>query len=402
MELLKDVRQLLDAAAYHPDEIERILDPSTPCFIKFDPELGYELKDYNFNDGQDGILSDYVNEPRGGHRKMVNYVDQPCRLNTYGDSFTQCAQVSQGQTWQEVLAAHFHEPIRNFGVGGYGVFQAYRRLLRVEKEADLAAEYLTLNIWDDDHKRNLDAARWIRVGWMIRDLPRGGRDTYPVHGFPWAHLRYDLTTNGFVEKDGLLKKAEELRKLVGKEAYYEAFKDDHVAHLHTLTQGGEAPVEHLEKIAEALGVQADLRTKNVEKRMAEAERLHLTYAIRSTQYTVDQLRDWAKKQGRKLMILLSYDVPSVMTYLKNGRRWDEDMLAYLKNSGLPYVDGLEKAREEYQDYKISVDDFIARQYVGRAGAQVFGHYNPAGNFWFAFAIKDTLLEWLNPKPPSYR
>lgn len=402
MEYLKNIKQLLDAAAYHPDEIERILDPDTPCFIKFDPELGYELKDYDFNDGMDGIRSDYVYERRGGHRKMVNYADRTCRLNTYGDSFTQCAQVSQGETWQEILAAHFHEPIRNFGVGGYGVFQTYRRALRIEKEADLAAEYIVLNIWDDDHKRNLDAARWIRVGWMCRDLPRGRRDTYPVHGFPWAHLRYDLETNRFVEQEGMLRKAEELRKLVGKDAFYEAFKDDHVAHLYGLTQGGEAPVEYLEKIAETLGVQVDLRAGDVEKRMAEADRLHVAYAIRSTRYVIDRLREWAAEQGRKLMILLSYDVPSVTTYLEKGERWDRDMLDYLEKSGLPYVDCLEKAGEEYKAFRVSVNKFIARHYVGRAGAQVFGHYNPAGNFWFAFAIKDALVEWLHPKPPSYR
>ena len=39
----------------------------------------------------------------------------------------QCYQVSDGETWQEYLAAHLDEPIRNFGMGGYGVYQACRR-----------------------------------------------------------------------------------------------------------------------------------------------------------------------------------------------------------------------------------------------------------------------------------
>ena len=122
---------------------------------------------------------------------MINYADQPCRINTYGNSFTQCAQVSDGESWQEILAAHIREPIRNFGVGGYGVYQAYRRAMSVEV-TDIAAEYIVLNIWDDDHKRNLDAARWTRAAWICRDLPRGkakAKDAYPVHGFPWVHLR---------------------------------------------------------------------------------------------------------------------------------------------------------------------------------------------------------------------
>ena len=31
-----------------------------------------------------------------------------------------------------------------------------------------------------------------------------------------------------------------------------------------------------------------------------------------------------------------------------------------------------------------------------------GHYAPAGNHFFAFAIKDDLVEWLDPVPITYR
>jgi len=398
--MLRDVRQLLEIAAYSEAEIDRILDPENPAFIKFDPDLGYELKDYVFKDGMDDARSSYIYEPHGGHRKMINYADQPCRINTYGDSFTQCAQVSDGETWQEILAAHIREPIRNFGVGGYGVYQAYLRALRVEK-TDLATEYVVLNLWDDDHKRNLDAARWIRVAWMCRDLPRGGKDTYPVHGFPWGHIRYDLDKGAFIEEPGLFREAEELRKLVGAENYYQTFKDDSLAHLYALTQGGDAPVDELEKVAEAFGLSVDLRLTDREARAAEARKLHEIYGLRSTMYILDNLSVWAEEQGRKLMILLSYDVPSVMTYLEKGERFDEEIVEYLENSDLPYVDALEKAGEEYKKFSLSIEEFIAEHYIGRAGAQVFGHYKPHGNFWYAFAIKDAIVDWLDPKPPTY-
>ena len=59
---------------------------------------------------------------------MINYRGSSrCRINTYGDSFTQGSQVSDGETWQEILAAHMGEPVRNWGIGGHGVYQAYRR-----------------------------------------------------------------------------------------------------------------------------------------------------------------------------------------------------------------------------------------------------------------------------------
>jgi hypothetical protein len=397
---LKNMTQLLSQGAYLPEEIDRILDKKNPSFIDFDPELGYVLRDYSFNDGDGGIRCDYRYEKHGGHRTMINYADRPCRINTYGDSYTQCAQVSGGQSWQELLAAQFHEPIRNFGVGGYGVYQAYRRLMRTEADPKLAAEFLVLNMWDDDHKRNLDAARWVRVAWMCRDLPRGGKNAYPVHGFPWAHMRYDLEKGTFIELPGMCKKASDLRKLVGKENFINAFKNDHVAQLYCLGQGGSAPVNQLEPIAEALGVKVDLR--NPRTRQAEADKLHLAYGMRASMWIVDQLKVWAKKQKRKLMIQLSYDVPTVKTYLKTGARWDQPMLNYLNKSGVPYVDALKAAGTEYKAFKLPIDQFLARHYVSRAGAQVFGHYNAYGNFWYASAVRQPIVDWLSPKPPAYR
>ena len=398
--MLRDLRQLLDTAAYLPQEIERVLDPKQPCFIKFDPVLGYELKDYLFNDGMEGTLSSYIYEKHGGHRRMINGAGQPCRLNTYGDSYTQCAQVSDGETWQEILAAHFREPIRNFGVGGYGVYQAYRRALRTEAIKDLAAEYIVLNIWDDDYMRNLDAARWIRVGWMCRDLPRGKKGGYPVHGFPWAHVRYDLQQGKWVELPGFCKKASDLRKLVGKDNYYNVFKDDSVAHLCALREGGDAPIGDLEQLAEEFGLKVNLRSRKT--RQADAKKLHITYGIRSTMFIVDEFRRWAKANKRKLLILLSYDVPTVQKYLKSGERFDAEFVEFLKRGKYDHVDFLPKAGEEFKSFKGSINEFCSKFYVARAGAQVFGHYNPYGNFWFAYGLRSHLVDWMNPKPPAYR
>ncbi|OPZ29165.1 MAG: hypothetical protein BWZ02_01075 [Lentisphaerae bacterium ADurb.BinA184] len=397
--MLRDVKQLLHTAAYHPQEVENFLDLKNKSFLAFDPELGYTQTDYIFRDGMDETLSEYRYET-GGQRRMVNYADRPCRLNTYGDSYTQCAQVSDGETWQEILAAHFREPIRNFGVGGYGVYQAYRRLMRTEVQKELAAKFLILNIWDDDHMRNIDAARWIRVGWMCRDLPRGGgKDAYPVHGFPWAHMRFDTAKGTFVELPGLCKRAADLRKLVGKDAYYETFKDDPVAHLYCLVEGGEAPVAEAEKVAEAFGIKVNLRSAKT--RQKDARRLWKAYGIRSSQWIVETLSGWCAKNRRKLLVLLSYDVPQVQEYLTKGTRFDDEMLAFLDKGGYTYVDTLAKAGEEFKAYRLPVNGFLERFYVSRAGAQVFGHYTPAGNFWFANAVRKDIVAWLDPKPPAY-
>ena len=90
------------------------------------PQLGYVPNDSRVPDGIDGATITY-RYGAWGERRMINYSDEECRIATYGDSFIQCHQVSDGETWQETLAAHIGEPVRNFGVGGYGVYQAYLR-----------------------------------------------------------------------------------------------------------------------------------------------------------------------------------------------------------------------------------------------------------------------------------
>lgn len=397
--MLKDLDQLLRLAAYSQEEMNVLFDEKRMYFSCLDPVLGYlPGNGIGKNDGINDSSSEYIYESGGeGERQMVNYADKPCRINTYGNSYTQCVQVNGGETWQEILAAHFREPIRNFGVGGHGVYQAYRRAMRVE-ETEKSAEYMILNLWDDDHLRSIDNGRWPRVAWIIRDLPRSGPNAYGAHGFPWAHVRYNIDKGFFEERDALCQSPEELKKLVGQ-AYYDAYKDDEVVHLFALTVGGDAPINKLEALAESFSMKVNLRDKKT--RIADADRLHKAYGIRASQFIVDKWQKWAQQRNKKLMVLLSYDVPTVIKYLEKGERFDQEMVAYLRENNFTYVDFLEKAAEEYKIYKLSPQEFVDRFYVERKSEHVFGHYNPYGNHWFAHVLRPELLKWLNPAPPTY-
>ena len=92
------------------------------CWAKFEPDLGYVLGNYIPHDGVDNSSTISTAKPNGARRSFI-YTDRPSRINTYGNRFTQCHQVSDGETWQEYLSGHLGEPIRNFGMGGYGVNQ---------------------------------------------------------------------------------------------------------------------------------------------------------------------------------------------------------------------------------------------------------------------------------------
>ena len=115
--------QYLKESAVTRELIDRFL--RGPSWARFDPELGYVLGNYLPSDGIDGSATLSTIQSNGA-RTSFGYSGKKCRINTYGNSFTLCHQVSDAETWQEYLAGHLGEPIRNFGMGGYGVYQAYR------------------------------------------------------------------------------------------------------------------------------------------------------------------------------------------------------------------------------------------------------------------------------------
>ena len=135
--------RFLRDSAVPKDVIDRFL--RGPAWARFDPELGYVPGNYLPADGMDNSSTISTVQSNGARTQFL-YAGRPCRINTYGNSFTHGDQVNDGETWQEYLAGHLGEPIRNFGVGGYGVYQAYRRMIREERK-DHGAGNLILYIW---------------------------------------------------------------------------------------------------------------------------------------------------------------------------------------------------------------------------------------------------------------
>jgi hypothetical protein len=50
--------------------------------------------------------------------------------------------------------------------------------------------------------------------------------------------------------------------------------------------------------------------------------------------------------------------------------------------------------EDVRSFRLSPQEYISRYFVG--------HYKPVGNHFFAFAVKDAVAAWLDPKPVAYR
>jgi hypothetical protein len=330
-------------------------------FAKYDPGLGYLHLDRDFKEGMDGAICSYRYD-RLGARRTIAHADRPCRINTYGDSFTSCEQVSDGETWQEVLAAHLGEPIRNYGIGGYSVYLAYLRMQREEKRS--GAEYIILNIFDDDHYRNL--LSWQRMRFGINRI-----STQP----PTPHVRVDADARTFVEHPNPCPTAADLYKLCDLDNAVAIFQDHYMLNRYVLRE--------LDRERKVAGTPAS----DFDDRELTRQALYASMRI------VDKVEEFAAREKKKVLYVLSYNPETVRRRLKGSSRFDQAFVDFLDQRRLPYVDLLEAHATDYAKFAPDINGYVSRYFIG--------HYNPLGNHFCAFAIKDKLVRMLHPPPPAY-
>ncbi len=344
-----------------------------------DPELGWVHDDaVHDGDGVNGTRTYYSYEEDGA-RGVLQFADQPCRLHTYGNSFTHCDQVNNGETWQEYLAGHLGEPVRNYGVGGYSVYQAYRRMRKIHREGRHIADHIILNIYDDDHFRNLDS--WRRV--------RFGRST--SCGFTLPHLRVNVEKGECIENDNMLADPDDVYKLCDKEWSIEAFKDDPVLALVLATKAAAEEAQDLEPVAVSFGLPAD-QVSNDEAGVA-IRKLHTEAALFATKNVVELTEQFVEETGKKMMIVLSFNRSNMRLALQGEPGFDDSFVKYLSTKTYPVVDMRDCFAADYATSKLGPDDYLLRYYNG--------HHSPAGNFFAAWALKDQVVEWMEPKPRPF-
>ena len=296
-------------------------------WAKFDPEVGYILGNYMPHDGMDGS-STISTVQSNGARTSFMYTNKPCRINTYGNSFTQCHQVSDGETWQEYLAAHLGEPVRNFGMGGFGVYQAYRRMLREEK-TEHGAEYVILYVWGDDHIRSLLRCRYILTKDWNQQTTRIEGPGRMFHGNFWSHIEMDLETGELLEKESILPTPQSLYKMTDPNWMYETLRDDLALrmYLYKNSQIKDIDIQSLKTLSKHLKCPADFSGKNL--RLSVAKLLD-KYSFEATKYILNKAREFTSANNKKLMVII-FD-PSLTRQLlnKTETRYDREIVDFLK------------------------------------------------------------------------
>lgn len=354
---------------------------------KFDSDLGYTLGNSLPLEGIDTSLTISTVQPNGARTSFM-YKNKPCRINTYGDSFTQCQQVSDGETWQEYLAAHLGEPIRNFGVGGYGVYQAYQRLLREESTKD-SAEYVMFYMWGGDHTRSLLRCRYIATKeWDSKNEPG-----MKFHGNFWPNIEMDFKTGKLVERPNALNTPTALQKMTDADWMYKNLKDDIALQLLLFRNKkiSDLDIKKGELLAKYLNVKVNLRDKaNLENAVIE---LLDKYSFAASEYVLTKLKTYAQQKNKKLMVVIFDPYRVTNSLILNGTRYDGQIVNFLKKENFNFFDMNLVHVKDFKNFNLSLDDYYKRY--------LLGHYNPTGNHFFAFSIKSQVVNWLNPKPITY-
>jgi hypothetical protein len=333
-------------------------------FAKYDAELGYLHTARDFPEGMDGAVCQYRYDKLDA-RRMLAHAGEPCRINTYGNSYTSCEQVSDGETWQESLAAHLGEPVRNYGIGAYSVYQAYLRMLREEQRSP--ARYIIFNIFHDDHVRNLHGWQRFKFG-VNRKSPS---PTVP-------HLIVDLEKQTVAERPNPCPTEQSVYDLCDLERLVALFRDDF--YLRNRLQ------RDAHKAKGALVPTTDY----------EDERL-LKPGIFASLQILDRVNAFAQKNDKVVLYVLSYSARSIAQSINTQVRLDQAIVDYLQKAKLPYVDLLLAHAADAVQLKGTPEEALSRYFVGK-----YGHYNPLGNHFCAFAMKDALVALLDPKPPAYK
>src|SRR5262245_1767544 len=333
-------------------------------FCKYDAELGYLHTDRDFQEGLDGAVCRYRYDKLDA-RRMCAYAGEPCRINTYGDSYTSCEQVSDGETWQEALAAHLGEPLRNFGIGAYSVYQAYLRMVREEKKS--SARYVIFNVFHDDHVRNLHGWQRFKFG-VNRKSPS---PTVP-------HLKVDLDKRTVAECPNPCPTEKSVYDLCDPDRVYTLFRDDFYLQNRLMRLARKEKGEPLPATD------------------YEDERL-LKPGMVASMRILERVNEFARKNDKVVLYVLSYSARSLAQAIKTEVRRDRAYVDFLKEEKLPYVDLLQAHANDAGQFKGAPEEVLSRYFVGPSG-----HYNPLGNHFCAVAMKHALVRLLDPKPPAYK
>lgn len=211
-----------------------------------------------------------------------------------------------------------------------------------------------------------------------------------LHGNFWSNVEMDLDSGQLVERDSALPTPEQLYQMTDADFMFEALHDDLMLQMSLYCRGEieEVDTRRLDQLADALD-----RSPVGESTPESVAQLRTAYAFAATRYILDQAAAFATARNKNLLVVL-FCPTATRQLIDSGDRYDQPIVDYLEQRGQRYFDMNLVHVEDYNALGLSLENYMKRYFIG--------HYSPAGNHFFAFSIKDEIVDWLDPKPVTYR
>jgi hypothetical protein len=208
--------------------------------------------------------------------------------------------------------------------------------------------------------------------------------------------RANPKTGEFVESGNPCPTEESLYNCCDLDWVLNRFKDDFfmpilLARANLRNNTPSAAYTDIENLARDQGIPAEIGSPEELNRSLEI--VLNDAALYASVRIVDEIEEFSRAHNQRVLYVLSHVQAHVQRMLEEGYRFDQPFVDYLRTKGLPFVDLMEVHRKDFEHFNGTVADYLKRYYIG--------HYNPEGNRLTAFAIKDRLVEMMDPKPPAY-
>ncbi|HUS95636.1 MAG TPA: hypothetical protein VMX97_02735 [Hyphomicrobiaceae bacterium] len=115
------------------DDIAPTIDPqllNKHVSGSFDPELGWSPRPHSTGVDETSEVSKTYTIDALARRLNPGFEDHQSTVSVFGDSYAFCRMVNDDETWPHFLSKELGVNVQNFGVGNYGIDQAYLRLKR--------------------------------------------------------------------------------------------------------------------------------------------------------------------------------------------------------------------------------------------------------------------------------
>jgi len=210
---------------------------------------------------------------------------------------------------------------------------------------------------------------------------------------PECVWRINLETGKLEEKENLLPTPESLYKMTDPDWMYDTLKDDLALqmYLYKNNQISDISIRQLKILSKHLKCPADLDGDSLRPSVAK---LLDKYSFEATKYILAKAEEFVRANDKKLMVIIFDPYRVTRPILQGASRYDQEIVDFLNENGFNYIDMTLLHVEDFKSFNLSVNDYFKRYFIG--------HYNPAGNHFFAYSIKDRIVEWLDPKPITYK